>query len=107
MNEDEVRSRWAELLAAISRRKIAVGSALAGVTFLGVSQGVIRVECDTDFQISTIQFNREVLVEIIQNVFNARGTMQGELAAGHGAPAAKEEHPFVQTLKRELGAEPL
>ncbi len=107
VNEDEVRSRWAELLADISRKKIAVGSALVGVTFLGVTNGVIRVECDTDFQLSTIQHNREVLVEIIQSVFNARGTMQGELAAGRGAPAAKEEHPFVQTLKRELGAEPL
>ena len=107
VSEDEVRSRWAELLAAISRRKIAVGSALVGVTFLGVTNGVIRVACDTDFQISTIQHHREVLVEIIQSVFNARGTMQGEPAAGHGAPAEKEEHPFVQTLKRELGAEPL
>ena len=107
VNEDEVRSRWAEFAAEVSRRKITLGAVLSGATFLGVNNGTIRVECVDEFQVSSIQHSREVLGEIIQSVFSARGTMQGELAAGHGAPAVKEEHPFVQTLKRELGAEPL
>jgi DNA polymerase-3 subunit gamma/tau len=107
VNEDEVRSRWAEFTAEVSRRKIAVGSVLGAVTFLGVSNGTIRVECMDDFQISTIQHNRDVLVEIIQSVFNARGTMTGERSTGHAALPAQEEHPLVQSLKRELGAEPL
>ena len=107
VNEDEVRSRWAEFTAEVSRRKITLGAVLSGATFLGVSNGTIRVECVDEFQVSSIQHSREVLGEIIQSVFSARGTMQGELAAGHSAPAVKEEHPFVQTLKRELGAEPL
>jgi DNA polymerase III subunit gamma/tau len=107
VSEDEVRSRWAEFAAEVSRRKISLGSVLGATTFLGVSNGTIRVECVDDFQISSIQHSREVLAEIIQSVFSARGTLQGELAAGHAAPPAKEEHPLVQSLKRELGAEPL
>ena len=102
-----MRSRWAEFSAEVSHRKINVGSALAGTTLLGVTNGIIRVECDNDFQISTLQMHRDVLMEIIQSVFSARGSLQGERAAGHGGPPVKEEHPLVKTLKRELGAEPL
>jgi DNA polymerase III subunit gamma/tau len=106
---DEVRSRWAEFTSEVSRRKISLGSVLGGTTLLGVTNGIIRVECMDDFQVTTLQLNREVLTEIIQKVFSARGSMQGELqagSAGSGAPV-KEEHPLVQSLKRELGAEPL
>jgi DNA polymerase III subunit gamma/tau len=109
VGEDEVRSRWAEFTAEVSRRKISIGSALGGTTLLDVTNGIIRVECVDDFQMTTLQLNREVLTEIIQSVFSARGSIHGELhagGAGSGTPL-KEEHPLVQTLKRELGAEPL
>jgi len=112
--EDEVRSRWAEYVAEVSRLKISVGVVLGATTLLGVSQGVVRLGCVDEFQASTVQRNREVLMEIFARVFNARGVIQPEVQetggeAGGGtknAPAA-EEHPVVQALRRELGAEPL
>jgi DNA polymerase-3 subunit gamma/tau len=109
VSEDEVRSRWAEFTSEVSRRKISIGSALGGTTLLGVTNGVIRVECENDFQVTTLQMNREVLTEIIHSVFSARGSIQGELHAGSAGPGTpvKEDHPLVQTLKRELGAEPM
>ncbi len=113
-SEDEVRSRWAEYVAEVSRQKISVGVVLGATTLLGVSQGTIRLGCVDEFQESTVQRNREVLMDIFVRVFNARGVIRPEVqnAAGEeGGGAAKspaaEEHPVVQALRRELGAEPL
>jgi DNA polymerase III subunit gamma/tau len=107
VNEDEVRSRWAEFTAEVKSRKMALGTAIASTALLGVTNGIIRVACEGDFQVSSIQMNRDVLNEIIQSVFSARGTLQGELASGSGGQPVKEDHPLVKTLKRELGAEPM
>ena len=112
--EDEVRSRWAEYVAEVTRLKISVGVVLGATTLLSVSQGVVRLGCVDEFQASTVQRNREVLMEIFARVFNARGVIQpeiqdagGEAAGGTAKPSAAEEHPVVQALRRELGAEPL
>ncbi|MCC6397000.1 MAG: DNA polymerase III subunit gamma/tau [Bacteroidetes bacterium] len=112
--EDEVRSRWAEYVAEVSRLKISVGVVLGATTLLGVSQGVVRLGCVDEFQASTVQRNREVLMEIFARVFNARGVIQpevqetgGEAGGGTAKTPSAEEHPVVQALRRELGAEPL
>jgi len=107
VNEDEVRSRWAEFTTEVKNRKMALGSTIAGTTLIGVTNGIIRVACEDDFQISSIQMNRDALNEIIQSIFSARGTLQGEPASGSGGQPVKEDHPLVKTLKRELGAEPM
>ncbi|MBP1658590.1 MAG: polymerase tau subunit [Bacteroidetes bacterium] len=113
-NEDEVRSRWAEYVAEVSHQKISVGAVLGATTFLGILRGVVRVGCADEFQASTVQRNREVLMEIFLRVFGVRAPIQaevqntgGESAQGTHPPAPSEEHPVVQALRRELGAEPL
>ncbi|MCC6397200.1 MAG: hypothetical protein IT282_09285 [Bacteroidetes bacterium] len=109
-----MRSRGAEYVAEVSRLKISVGVVLGATTLLGVSQGVVRLGCVDEFQASTVQRNREVLMEIFARVFNARGVIQpevqetgGEAGGGTAKTPSAEEHPVVQALRRELGAEPL
>jgi DNA polymerase-3 subunit gamma/tau len=113
-NEDEVRSRWAEYVAEVSHQKISVGAVLGATAFLGILRGVVRVGCADEFQASTVQRNREVLMEIFLRVFGVRAPIQAEVqntgaeaAQGTHPPAPSEEHPVVQALRRELGAEPL
>lgn len=108
VREDEVRSRWAEFIGEVSRRKISLGTVLGAVTLLGVKDGTIRVACADSFQADALQLNREVLVDIIQGVFHARGVVQGEMQGGGShTPPAEDEHPLLRTLRNELGAEPI
>ena len=113
-NEDEVRSRWTEYVAEVSHQKISVGAVLGATTFLGIVRGSVHLGCADEFQASTVQRNREVLMEIFLRVFGVRAPIQaevqntgGEAAQGTQPPVPSSEHPVVQALRRELGAEPL
>ena len=112
VNEDEVRSRWTEFVSEVSRAKISVGTVLGSTTFLGVRDGVVRIGCVDEFQMSSVERNRETLSEMFYAVFRVRARIAGERAAGNENPGgaerkAEDEHPIVKALRRELGAEPI
>jgi len=110
VNENEVRSRWTEFVTEVSRAKISVGTVLGSTTFLGVHEGTVRIGCVDEFQIASVERNREVLAEMFFAIFHVRARVAGERIApaeSHESAAsrAEEEHPIVRALKRELGAE--
>lgn len=115
-SEGEVASRWQEFVAEVRRERIAVGTALESATFAGVMGNAIRINA-SDFTASVVNRNKEMLGAVIERVFKARGRIEveigstndaGEKADGPGAPrSSSDEHPVVQALMRELGAEPL
>jgi DNA polymerase III subunit gamma/tau len=111
-NEGEVRSRWPEFVAEVTRTKISVGTVLSATTLLGVRDGAVRIGCTDDFQMSSIERNRESLAEIFHALFRVRLRFSGEkVADSAGAEGGRrrpdDEHPIVKALKRELGAEPI
>lgn len=112
LSEDEVISRWPEFIAEVRRQRIAVGTALESATFSGVTGSVIRVRAN-DFTASSLSRNRELLSEIIQKVFSARGRLEVDITSNVKAnkpdvsPVSEEEHPIIKAMIRELGAEPL
>lgn len=115
-SEGEVASRWQEFVAEVRRERIAVGTALESATLAGVTGNAIRISA-SDFTASVVNRNKEMLGAIIERVFKARGRIEveigsqndaGEKAASPDAtPSSSGEHPVVQALMRELGAEPL
>ncbi len=123
LSGSEVSARWQEFVAEVRRQRIAVGTVLEAAEFAGVSGSTIRVRAN-EFTASAISRNRELLNETVQKVFNVRGRIEVELIAGVVKGAVKtieldteagardrtktnEEHPVVQAMIRELGAEPL
>ena len=120
LSESEVASRWPEFVNEVRRQRIAVGTVLEAATFLGVTGSTIRVSAN-EFTASAIMRNRDLLGEIIQAVFHARGRIDVEtkqttkpaITVETGVPPVKkttaesEDHPVVKALIRELGAEPL
>jgi DNA polymerase-3 subunit gamma/tau len=120
LSEGEVSSRWAEFVAEVRRQRIAVGTALESAAFVGVTGSAIRVSAN-EFTASAINRNRDLLAEIVQKVFNARGrievdtgtnkkpsiTFDTEAATPTAPPPSDEEHPIITAMIRELGAEPL
>jgi len=112
VNEDEVRSRWTEFVTEVSRAKISVGTVLGSTTFLGVHEGAVCIGCVDEFQMASVERNREVLAEMFFAIFRVRARITGERitpSEPHESVASKveEEHPIVIALKRELGAEPI
>jgi len=119
LSETEVTSRWDEFLGEVRRQRISLGSMLESTTLIGVRNGVIRLACATDFEVSSVQRNREFLSDIIMKVFSAPARIEAETSEERGARDASagppphsqaskaEEHPIITAMKRELGAEPL
>jgi DNA polymerase-3 subunit gamma/tau len=112
VNEAEVRSRWTEFVTEVSRAKISVGTVLGSTTLLGVQDGIVRVGCVDEFQVASVERNRDVLSEMFYTIFRVRVGIAAERiirpAADDNAGAApEEEHPIITALKRELGAEPI
>ncbi len=117
--EGEVSSRWPEFVGEVRRQRISLGSVLESALLLGVSGSTIRIGCANDFQASSITRNKELILSIINRLFNAKARIEVEITSSPGtlqpmtgkpeAPAAtvSEEHPVIQAMIRELGAEPM
>ncbi len=117
--EGEVSSRWPEFVAEVRRQRISLGSVLESATLLGVSGSTIRVGCANDFQASSINRNKELILSIVQRLFSAKARIEVEITSNPqtlqpmaGKPESlaatvSEEHPVIQAMIRELGAEPM
>lgn len=120
ITEGEVVARWPELVAEVRKQRISLGSVLESSTVLGVRGSVMRLGCANEFQASSIKRNQELLTGIIEKQFNARLRVEVEISSHARAPVMTEEadgtptrgpvgqeHPIIQAMRRELGAEPL
>jgi hypothetical protein len=114
INDHEVRSRWTEFVAEVTRGKISVGAVLGATTVLGMVNGIVRIGCADEFQVASIQRNRDILSELFERVFHVRARIVPEIAGaeqnpGAGTPPAphEEEHPILTLIKKEFGAEPV
>ncbi len=115
LNGAEVLSRWKEFIEFVRQRRISLGTVIDLTEPVGVEGSMIRVNCPDQFQAEAILRNREALSDLLQELFHVRARLDPvvEQASGSGAaspatpPPAQEEHPVIQALKRELGAEPM
>ena len=117
---DELSSRWNEFLGEVRTRRISLWPALENAALLGLEQGVVRLGVEDDFQVSLIVKNREVLAEVFQKILNVRLGVRPEITGGPQGGGTKESavkatdagsppdnHPVIEAMKRELGAEPI
>jgi hypothetical protein len=114
INEHEVRSRWAEYVAEVTREKISVGAVLGATTLLGAASGIVRIGCTDEFQVASLQRNRDILSELFERVFHVRVRIAPEIGGAGQNPGAgtapvprEEEHPILTLIKKEFGAEPV
>jgi DNA polymerase-3 subunit gamma/tau len=120
LSEEEVRSRWQEVVAEVRRQRISLSAVLEAAVLTGVTGNVVQVALADDFQVSHIQRNREFLSALISKVLNTPTRIEAMVdphlttnpasatgSVSHGKEDAGEEDPVLTALKRELGAEPL
>jgi DNA polymerase III subunit gamma/tau len=114
INEHEVRSRWTEYVAEVTRDKISVGAVLGATTLLGTTNGIVRIGCADEFQVASLLRNREILAGLFERVFRVRVRIAPEIAEVEQTPETgtapaprEEEHPILTLIKKEFGAEPV
>ena len=115
LSPPEVTGRWTEFVNEVRRQRISLGSVLESASLLGTDSGTIRIACANDFQASSIQRNRELLTAIVQQVFHVSARLDVEIRqspqaatpepAGTVSTPPVKDHPIVQAIIRELGAE--
>lgn len=118
--EEEIVSRWQEFIGEVRSKRISLGSVLASTTLLGVNGTSIRIGCSNEFEASTVTRYRDVLGEISQKLFGVRAHMEAEIrpgldqnsgepntSGGTGSESTAQEHPVIQAIIKELGAEPM
>lgn len=69
---EEVRARWEEFVAEVRRQKIAVGTVLSQCKPLSLQDGILKLGCIDDFQVTSVKRNREFIMELLQRTFNAK-----------------------------------
>jgi len=127
ISAEEAYARWQEWVGEVRKERISVASSLDHSRIAEVSNGSIRIACPDDYHVSTLRRNREFLTDSFRKVTGYHVRIEPEVLADNpdvsislplqsrsDAPVvpqrpigqrSEEEHPVIQALIRELGAE--
>jgi hypothetical protein len=120
-DERDIQNRWGDFLIEVKKKRISLGTSLDATRVIGVRGDAIRVGCPDEFALTSIKRNRSTLQELLQNFLHTRLHLEPELdqqfrssaqpvsqvGSVPGTPAGEHQHPVLQALIRELGAEPM
>ncbi len=124
----DVQQRWSALVEEVRKKKISVGTILAESSPLDISNGALRIACKDDFHFSTLLRNKDFLIETLNTLLQTRLRIEPIIAtnqtstqtastlrqttsnnAEEKSPPQRipldQEHPLIQTLYKEFGAE--
>jgi len=127
VSADETYARWQEWIGDVRKEKISVGAVLDESRLVDVSNGLIRISCPDEYHLSTIKRHKDYLVESFRKLTGYNVHIEPTVQAHHQqddssvthTPVAAESripsstnphnqnHPVIDALKRELGAEPI
>lgn len=106
---EEAFARWDEFVGAVRTARINLGSVLSQSKLVDVKNGCVQLLCENDFQLNTLRRSKEYLGEISKRIFGAAAPFEIKMGKGQHKhnDGEKKEHPVIEALRRELGAEPM
>ncbi len=112
ISAEEAFARWDEFVTAVKTSRINLGSVLGQSALVDVDNGCLQLSCDNDFQLNTLRRNKEFLSKISERVFGIPTSFQIQKDTIKKGSDTKydednKEHPVIDAMRRELGAEPL
>lgn len=127
---DEISGKWTDFVNGVSKSRIAVGISLREAHVMEVTNGMVRLACSDEYNVSTLRRNKEFLSEMFHQVVGKRAAIESVLHSGKTSvpqivnqsvhavqPDAEKkpqiaqqedginDHPVLSLLKRELSAE--
>ena len=129
---EEAFEQWSRWVSEVRKTKIGIGTILGACHILDVEGDALRIACPDDYHFSSLKRHKEFLVDSFHKVTGFKVRIDSVLSNGAGnghsiQPAATvvspstvsqpavpshgngggNEHPVLQALRRELGAEPV
>ena len=118
---EQVVSGWEAFVADVKTSRISLATFLTECRLLDAENGYVRISCPDEFHRETLRRSKEFLGARLQQIVGARVMLEPVLHANDGAriarpqaeaqlpaemlPASVGQHPLLEVLKRELGAE--
>jgi DNA polymerase-3 subunit gamma/tau len=117
---EEVFRQWNTFVEGVSHERIALGISLGNATPCDIKDGIVRISCSDDFQFNSLKREKTYLNETIQRIVGKRVAIEpilqkniplqqkkSEVSASIGVIKEKDEveHPIIQILLRDFGAE--
>ena len=127
---ETLNGRWSDFVGDVLKKRIALGTTLRESILLDASNGSLRILCPDDFHHATLRRHKDFLAETFAEFFGSRisfeplmpgeapefprrdaitpavpGAPRPELSSASAPVAAGTEHPLIEVLKREFGAE--
>ena len=125
---EHVSKEWQRIVDEIRKKKISVGTILGESSPIEVSSDTLHIACFDEFHVSSLKRNQVFLTEAvntllgsklrIEPVLKAVGTVAPPASGGNGEPkravaepsnavqsSPLKEHPVIETLYRDFGAE--
>ena len=129
---EEALEQWSQWVTEVRKAKIGIGTLLGECHILDIEGDAMRIACPDDYHFSSLKRHKEFLVDSFHKVTGFKVRIDSVLSStpGNGhthQPAATttssstnpqpaipghatgggSEHPILQALRRELGAEPV
>lgn len=101
-----VEEKWKSFVKSVSMQRVAVGTMLGKSHLKSIEGDTLRVICPDDIHLTMLSRNKEFLTDLAQQIYGAKVRFETILSTDSTAPP-KKEHPVIEALKRELGAEPI
>ncbi|HTR81542.1 MAG TPA: DNA polymerase III subunit gamma/tau [Bacteroidota bacterium] len=124
---EHIRQEWPRLVDDVRKKKISVGTMLGESSPINIEDGTLLIACPDDFHFSSLKRNQIFLTEAVNALLGTKLRIEPVLKPPVAAapatqppperkkPAADEprstqtpssqEHPVVETLYRDFGAE--
>jgi DNA polymerase-3 subunit gamma/tau len=121
---EQVVGGWDAFVAEVKKSRISLATSLVESKIVDAENGYVRISCADEYHLSTLKRNKEFLGESLQRILGTHVHLEPVLHANDGARivefraavistisstpklhVSNGEHPLIEILKRELGAE--
>ncbi len=125
---ERVKQEWEKIVDDVRRKKISVGTMLGESTPFSVANETLNIACADDFHFSSLKRNQMFLTETVNTLLGTKLRIDLHLQpaavaaplpvkppphetnsttpnASHPKEAPPKEHPLIETLYRDFGAE--
>ncbi len=119
---DSSPGKWTTLIEEARKHRIALGTMLSETTLVDIKDNKLQIGCPDSFHSDALKLNREFLTQLAQRIYGAKVHLETILSntvspqsqtqpqplQPHESSVPRQEtmqHPVVQALIREFGAE--
>jgi DNA polymerase-3 subunit gamma/tau len=106
----DISNQWQNIVNEVQKERRWVGTALAESKVVKCDNGLVTLGCTNKAFVSSLKQNQDVVSATLEKIYGMKFRLETIMVEGEKVDREnitvqqESEHPFIQTLKRELGA---